>query len=76
MPLAPMFRAALEEATAMTEDIINLNDLALTNHAVVRMYARRLSEEAIRAALNQLALRPVIAVCSMTAIASTRQMEL
>jgi hypothetical protein len=36
----------------MTKDVITFMDLAFTSHALVRMYARRFSEEAIRAALQ------------------------
>lgn len=36
----------------MTEDAINFTDLALTSHALARMYARRFSQGAIRAALQ------------------------
>ena len=36
----------------MKEEVIELNNLALTSHALVRMYARRFSEKAIRAALQ------------------------
>jgi hypothetical protein len=36
----------------MTEEVTKFTELALTSHALVRMYARRLSEEAILAAFQ------------------------
>src|ERR1700727_1045875 len=36
----------------MTEEAIKVADLALTNHALSRMYARRLSERAVQPALQ------------------------
>ena len=36
----------------MKEEVIKLADLALTSHALARMYARRFSEGAVQAALQ------------------------